>query len=102
MKAPDVEILYGSDCGLRVLKGTIVPSTCSCNFLTGTAFPLVPPEFKHWLRPIVWSLSSQIYNIANSAGMIFLFMLYVRNKTCHGLLEMITNKCTRLKAVCTP
>ena len=41
-KAPDVEILCGRDCGLRVLKGTIVPSRCGCNLLTGTAFPLVP------------------------------------------------------------
>ena len=47
-KALDVEMLCSRDCSLRVLKGTIVPSKCGCNFLTGTVFPLVPPEFKHW------------------------------------------------------
>ena len=25
-----------------------IPSRCGGNFLTGTAFPLVPPEFKRW------------------------------------------------------
>ena len=43
-KAPDVEILCGRDCGVWVLKGTIVPSRCGCSFLTGTTFPLVPPS----------------------------------------------------------
>ena len=46
-KTSDVEILCDRDFGLWVLKGTVLPSRCGCNFLTGTAFPLVPPEFKH-------------------------------------------------------
>ena len=48
-KAPGVEIICGGDCGLQVLrlKGTTVPSRCGCNLLIGTAFPLVPPGFKH-------------------------------------------------------
>ena len=49
-KAPDVEIPCGRDCGTWVLKGPSVPSRCGCDFLTGTAFPLVPAEFKHWIR----------------------------------------------------
>ena len=47
-KGPDVEILCGRDRGLWVLKGTIIPPRCGCNFLTGTTIPLVLPEFKHW------------------------------------------------------
>ena len=46
-KEPDVEILHGRDCDPWVSKGPSDPSRCDCNFLTGTAFPLVPPEFKH-------------------------------------------------------
>ena len=41
-KASNVEILCERDCGLWVLKGPSVLSRCGCNFLTGTAFPLVP------------------------------------------------------------
>ena len=40
-KSSDAEILCGRDRGLQV------PSRCGCKFLTGTAFPLVPPEFEH-------------------------------------------------------
>ena len=46
-KAPDVEIISGKDCGLWILQGSIIPSKCGCNFLTGNVFPLVLPEFKH-------------------------------------------------------
>ena len=42
-KEPDIEIL----CGLWVLKGPSISSICDCYFLTRTAFPLVPSEFKH-------------------------------------------------------
>ena len=45
-KVPDVEILCGRDFSLRVLKGTIVPSRCGCDFLTGTAFPVVPTDYR--------------------------------------------------------
>ena len=48
-KAADAKIL----CGLQVLKGTIVPSRCGSNFLMGTAFPLVSPEFK-------WTILKQL------------------------------------------
>ena len=47
-KAPDAKIPCDRYSGLGVLKGTSVTSRCGCNFITGTAFPLVPPEFKRW------------------------------------------------------
>ena len=60
-KAADVEVLCGRDCGLWVLKGTIIPSRCGCNFLTGTAFPLVPPKFKNCINAVHWLVIGVYY-----------------------------------------
>ena len=41
-----------------LLKGTSVPSICGCTFLTRTALPLAPPEFKHY-----WLCLSTVFHV---------------------------------------